>query len=247
MGQVRLRAVGVVLLVVSVTLSVLSMGVPAFVDHPLTTERGEIRMYLDVLEEGNLPTWWSVGLLVTGALAHLMAAVTVWGTDQRVGWAWLGSAALLATLSLDDHTSLHERLDSVGRDLVTIDAFPFYWVVPGLVIGATIIGAVLLLARLLHGAARWCLMLGCVLLLGAALGGEVVQGYLLGSGDTGPRYVLTYHAEELGENVGALLMLAAAGLALSLTRVDGRLEITYRGAPPRARHQLARPVAGERV
>jgi hypothetical protein len=232
MEQVRLRTVGVALLSVSVVLSLLSMGVPALVDHPLTTGRGGLRLYLDVVEEGNLPTWWSVGLLVTGALAHAVVAVAAWGTSRRIGLAWLGSAALLAMLSLDDHTSLHERMDGLGRDLATVDGMHFYWVVPGLAIGAAILLGVSLLVRKLSGPARRYLMLGCVLLLGAALGGEILQGMLLDGGETGPRYVLTYHAEELGENLGALLMLAAAGAALCVRRTADGVGLIYRGSGP---------------
>ncbi|HEY0636421.1 MAG TPA: hypothetical protein VGD67_02135 [Pseudonocardiaceae bacterium] len=225
--RVRLGWLAWTLLGVSVVLSVLSMAVPAFVDHPLTTERGEIRLYLDVIEEGNLPTWWSTGLLVLGALVHCCTAAAAWGPARREAWAWLGSAALLVLLSLDEHTQLHERLDRVGRELVTYESFPFYWLLPGLVIGAAVVLALALLAGRLRGPARWCCIAGCLLLLGAALGGELLQGVLLGSGETGVGYVLTYHAEELGENIGALLMVAAAVQALRLTRSDHGVEISY--------------------
>lgn len=56
---------------VTFVLNVVSMAVPALIHHPLTRERGEIRLYLDVLEEGNLPTWWSTGLLA--AAAHVLS------------------------------------------------------------------------------------------------------------------------------------------------------------------------------
>src|SRR5688572_10020503 len=101
---VRARRIGWWLLGVSVTLSVLSMAIPALIDHPLTTERGEVRVYCDVFSEGNLPTWWSVGLLVLTAVAHAVTGALA----PRFSFAWFVSAGVLAALSLDDHTSLHE-------------------------------------------------------------------------------------------------------------------------------------------
>ncbi|GAA1302951.1 hypothetical protein [Saccharothrix xinjiangensis] len=74
---------------------------------------------------------------------------------------------------------------------------------------------------------RWLLPAGCATLLVAALGGEVAQGLLPARSETGPLYTLTYHAEELAENAGVLLMLAATA-ALRLTRHQTHVELTYR-------------------
>ena len=41
---------------------------------------------------------------------------------------------------------------------------------------------------------------------------------MVADGETGPSCVLTYHAEELGESVGVLLLLATAARVLSITR-----------------------------
>ena len=78
--------VGWIVLVVSVTLSVLSMVLPAFVDHPLFLDRGAVRLYFDVNEEANLPTWWCSALLVTGALAHLVVALVARASAAAREW-----------------------------------------------------------------------------------------------------------------------------------------------------------------
>lgn len=216
---------------VSVALSVISMAVPALVHHPVARGRGELRLYLDVLEEGNLPTWWSTALLVGAALLHALVGVLARSAGVRGAWAWFVSAGMLGVLSLDEHTSLHERLDRIGRKLTTFDSFPFYWLLPGLIAGAVAAAALLLLARQLRGMPRWCLIAGCGLLLGSALGGELLQGLLLAEGEVGPVYVLTYHAEELGENIGVLLLLASAMRALCVIRYGGRFTLHYAAAP----------------
>lgn len=232
--MVLVRRAGWWLLGVSVGLNVLSMAIPALFDHPLTTERGEVRVYFDVFSEGNLPTWWSVALLVLTAVAHAVTGVLARGTAGA--WAWFVSAAVLGALSLDDHTSLHERLERVGQQWVTFERFPGYWLVPGLIVGAVVAVALGLLAVRLRGATRWCMVAGLALLLGSAMGMELVQGLLVASGESGPLYVLVLHAEELGENVGVLLMLAAAVRSLSITRDADGLSVRYLTPPP------ARPV-----
>lgn len=228
---VRVRVVGWVVLAVTVALNVASMAVPALIDHPLTRNRGEVQNYLDVFREGNLPTWWSVALLTTTALAHGVVGMLARVKRAAGAWAWFVSATMLGLLALDDHTQLHERLDRIGNKLVTFETFPFYWLLPGLVAGAVVAVALLLLAVRLHGVARWCMVAGCALLLGSALGMEALQGLLIAVGESGPAYVLTYHAEELGENLGenlgVLLMLAAAVRSLTIARHDHRVELAY--------------------
>lgn len=219
--------VGWVALGITVTLNVASMAVPASIDHPLTTNRGPIQVYLDVFEEGNLPTWWSVALLSTAALAHGATGALARAGRARAAWAWFVTAGVLALLSLDDHTQLHERLLLIGKQWITFDGFPFYWVLPGLLAGTVVATALLALAVRLTGTERWCMIGGCVLLLGSALGIETLQGLLIAADESGPLYVLTYHVEELGENLGALLLLAAAIRSVTITRQEKTLRIHY--------------------
>ncbi|MFD2398060.1 hypothetical protein ACFSVJ_16730 [Prauserella oleivorans] len=181
---VRVRTVWWVLLGVSVALNVASMAVPALIHHPLTNNRGEIQMYLDVFVEGNLPTWWSVGLLVIATLLFALTGVVARAAGARAeAWGWWCGAVLLGLLSLDDHTQLHERLDRIGRKLVTFDdGFPFYWLLPGVVAGAVVAAGLLLLAKRLRGRTRWLVVAGGALLLWCALGMELVQGLLIAEG-----------------------------------------------------------------
>lgn len=228
-GPLRLRRLGLAALGFSVALNVASMAVPALIDHPLTTQRGEVRLYLDVFEEGNLPTWWSSALLVTAALAHAVTGTLARVGGARAAWPWFVSAGVLGALSLDDHTALHERLERIGRQVVTFERFPAYWLLPGVLVAAVVAAALLLLAVRLHGTARRRMVAGCLLLLGCAIGGDLLQSLLYAAGESGPLYVLTYHGEELGENVGVLLMLAAAVGSLTVARQRGGITVDYGG------------------
>lgn len=229
---VRLRRLAWWVLGVTVLVNVLSMAIPALIDHPLTTERGEIRVYFDVFSEGNLPTWWSVALLVLAAVSHGLVGALAVAARMRGAWAWFVSAAVLGGLSLDDHTSLHERLERIGKDWVTFERFPGYWLVPGIIAGLVIAVALGLLAWRLSGLTRWCMIGGLALLLGSAMGMEFVQGLLVAAGESGPVYVLVLHAEELGENLGVLLMITAAVRSVTITALGGKLGIRYGRSEP---------------
>ncbi len=188
----------------------------------------EWRLYLDVLVEDNLPTWWSAALLITAALTHGLVGVA--GRLARAPGAscWFVSAVVLTVLALDDHTQLHERSERIGRQLVTYEtSFPFYWLIPGAVAGLAVAGALVWLAARTRGRTRWLLVAGVTVLLSCALGLEAVQGFFMADQNQGTGFVLTYHVEELGENVAALLLLAAALSAVSITREDGGLTVAY--------------------
>ncbi len=215
------------LLGVTIVVNVASMAIPALIKHPLTTGRGEIRVFFDVFAEQNLPTWWSVGLLMLAAVCHGVAGALAVVSRARTAWAWFVGAATLGVLSLDDLTSLHERLERIGRQWVQFDRFPGYWLVPGIVAGAIVATAFGLLAYRLAGLARWCVIAGVVLLLGSAMGLELVQGLLVAGGESGPAYVLVLHAEELGENLGVLLMAAAAALSVTVTNDADAVGVRY--------------------
>ncbi|WP_216213198.1 hypothetical protein [Amycolatopsis aidingensis] len=230
--ELRFRRLGWVVLGVTLALNLASMAVPALIDHPLTRNRGEIQLYLDVFVEGNLPTWWSTGLLVVAAVVFAVVGGLARSARAGEAWAWFVSAGVLGLLSLDDHTQLHERLDRIGRQLVSFDGFPFYWLLPGLVAGAAVATAFLLLAFRLPRAGTLGVAGGCALLLAGALGGELAQGLLIAEGESGPIYVLTYHAEELAENLGVLLLLAAAVRSVVVLRQEGDLRLRYRVLPP---------------
>ena len=230
---------------VSVALSLLSLGfVLAAPAHPVLRE---VRLYLDLLVEHNLPTWWSVALLATAALAHLAAFVAARNAGAPGAAYWLVTAAVLAVLSLDDQSQLHERSEQLGRLMVTETGdFPFYWLIPGSLAGLGVAAAIVMLAVRVHRRARALLIGGIVLLLATGLGLEVVQGMFMAAGNEGIGFVVGYHVEELGEDVGVLLLIGAAVAMTRISRNDG-LVLSYIGAPahpsPPDRH-LVRTSAG---
>ncbi|QYN33065.1 hypothetical protein K1T35_31635 [Pseudonocardia sp. DSM 110487] len=225
----RLRALGWWLGGVSVALTLLSLGfVLADPAHPLLRD---LRLYVDLLVEHNLPTWWSVALLAAAALAHFAAFVAARNAGTPGAVYWLVTAGVLAFLSLDDQSQLHERSEELGRLVVTETSdFPFYWLIPGALAGLGVAAAVVALAVRVHARPRGLLVGGIALMLAAGLGLEVVQGLFMAAGNEGTGFVMGYHVEELGEDIGVILLI---GAAVSMTRLSraGGLALEYADHP----------------
>lgn len=189
----------------------------------------DLRRYLDVLIEDNLPTWWSSALLLAAAAAHALVALVWRAARVRGALCWAISAAVLIALALDDHTQLHERTEALGRLFVDAGDYPFLWLLPGAVAGAAVVAAMVLLAIRAPRRARTPLVLGVAVLLGCALGLELAQGFFIAAGQEGMPFAVTYHIEELGENVAALLLLGAAVRALRVAPAESGLALAAPG------------------
>jgi hypothetical protein len=225
-----LRRLTTALLGASVLLAALSLGLPNITDWPvLAAPDAPVRRLVDVAGEQSLPTWFSVVVLGLAAAVHLVAATFARGARLPVWRLWVVSALVLAAMSLDDATSLHEQLDGLGRS-AGADTFPFAWVIPGAVLGLAVATALILLARRLQGEARWTLVAGLALLVGAALGMETVNGAILEAQGPSRLFVVGTHLEELAEMIGGVLLLRGGLAALSFgTAGGGDVTIAYGG------------------
>jgi hypothetical protein len=219
----------VALLVVSGALVALSLLLPVLVDHELTRDRGDVRVFTYVGNEANLPTWWTVTLLVGAALLHVQAGGLARRTGARGAAAWWVLASLLALLALDELTALHERLDVWGLAL-TDAGFAFPWLVLGAPIAFAIIAVALFAGRHLPRRSTLLSLGGIVVLFLSAVGLEAVGGLLLGDqqgefqGESLP-YTLLMHLEEFGEMAGAALTVCGPLAALRIRRSGGEFAL----------------------
>lgn len=237
-----MRRATTALLWISVALAALSLGLPNITDWPaLADPDGPVRLLVQVAGEQNLPTWFAVLVLGLAAAVHLLAACLARVARQPVWRLWVVSAVVIAAMSLDDATSLHERLDGLGR-AAGADSFPFAWVIPGAVLGLAVAASLILLARRLQGAARWAIVAGLALLIGGALGMETVNGAILEAQGPSRWFVVGTHLEELAEMIGGVLLLRGglAALAVRAAR-NGEFVVAYGGgrAPRPRRHEVA--------
>ncbi|SFP95593.1 hypothetical protein SAMN05660464_0277 [Geodermatophilus dictyosporus] len=225
------------LAVTAVVLVLLSIGLPNVapgVDF-LAAPGSPVRRFFGVAGEMNLPTFFSVVVTLGASAAQVLVGRLVGG---RVGLAFLVSAGLLALMAFDDFTALHERLDSIGEAWVPPGTTGYLWVLPGLFPAAVVLAALAHLARSLRGPARRDVVLGIVLVLGAALGLETLNGVLDRPGTDGVPLQIGTHVEELTEVLGLVLLLRGSLSVLEVRRRSRGLCLRVAG---RALARAARP------
>jgi hypothetical protein len=168
----------------------------------------------------NVPTWFSVVLLVGAAFAASAAGVVLMPRSRRAGRFLVALGAGLLVLSLDEVAGLHERLQGLGEHLTGGRGPHFAWVVPGAALAGLATVGVLLGARALERGVRHRLAAGLTVFLAGALGLEWLSGVAL-TGSSHAVYLLVTSAEELLEMLGAVLVLRAV---LSTITIDRRGE-----------------------
>ena len=184
----------------------------------------QLRNFLHINGEVNLPTWWNAALLLAVAFCAFAARFQERDTARRRAWLLVGVAGLL--MSMDEITSLHERLNGLVLSTgITPGTFP--WLIPGVFIAA---GGFLLLVRLgraLPRPARRLLLLALTGYAAGAIGMEAINGLLHG----GERlyYVMGSTVEETLEMAACILAIGA--IVNQLTR-------------PEATPLTARPMGG---
>ena len=190
--------------------------------------RGSYRLLrlLDADGEHNLPTWFSVVLLLLVALVCAGIAVEQWSSRSTWRWHWAGLALAFAYLSLDELAQLHDLASPVMARLVgDSGVLRFTWVVlAGPLVIAFALSYIPFLRALPRRAALLLVLSGAVY-VGGALGLELLGSLIRneGYGRGSLPYLWETTFEELLEDVGATLALftvagyAAARSAAQLT------------------------------
>lgn len=220
-------AAGVAVLLVAVSLVIQKVGVTSVLGIPQQPDTH----LLDVRSEQNLHTWFNVALLVIAGVGALVVSYLA-RVAGRPGWPWWTVGLVLAAMSVDDLTALHEGLEHLGRLVAGGSAPHFAWLVPGSLIAVVLLGLVLWAAVRLPPASRRLLVTGFVVFLGAAIGLEFLGGVMLTGVDDIRVYIVVSHLEELLESLGAVLMFGAPLRALYLQRREDGLQLGYLAGGP---------------
>lgn len=174
---------------------------------------GWLHSALSLSYEGNLPTWYSSGLL-------WMAGLGLWlcgrrdGGRERARW-WI-LAALFMLMSLDEAMELHEELG--GAELHGV--LYFSWVVPGALLTAAFGLSYFRFWRRLPAPTRRGFAWAFGLYVGGALGMELPLGaWFEAHGDDNLGYALIDAVEESLEICGLSVFLVA--IARHLERQSG--------------------------
>jgi hypothetical protein len=208
-----------------------------------------IMKLFDVNSETTVPAWFSSALLLAAAVSAGLVGVMVRRAGARDGGRWLALSGILALLSLDEASALHERLGGPADALLGDAAGHFAWVVPGA--GLAVVVGVLFLGFLvrLPGRIRWHVLgAGTAFLMGAVVI-EAISGAVLERHGDRAAYLLVTAAEEGAEMAGAIWFLYAALSCLTVTADPaGGYRLTLlddlRG---RSGHHAARPAVDAEV
>jgi hypothetical protein len=161
------------------------------------------RSGLSLSYEGNLPTWYSTGLLWTAALGLLACGSR--GLDRDRAW-WWGLAAIFMLLSLDESIELHEELG--GAELHGV--LYFSWVVPGTLMTGLFCAAYLRFWWHLPPPTRRGFAWAFAIYVGGALGMELPLGaWVERYGDESLGYAMLDFVEESLEIAGLSVFLIA--------------------------------------
>jgi hypothetical protein len=218
--------------------------------HEYVASISRIRGFLNVNGEANFPAWWNATLLLLVAFCALVARVQESDRARRRAWLLVAVAGLL--MSMDEVTSLHERLGRPVRS-AGIDPPTFAWLIPGVVIAATGFFLLVRVGRALPPPARGVLLIALSGYAAGAIGVETINGFLLEG-----RWL--YYA--MGTTVEETLEMAACIVAIGAiinqitTRPDAtplsalsvRLEPPESQKSPQARRGFRprRPAPGDR-
>lgn len=194
------------------TAVILFLWLAVFTIHHLTGALPWTRAFVNVNGEANLPAWWNAGLLLLVSLGAFGSRAVAGQSPARRGWLVVAVVALI--MSLDEISSLHERLGglmlSTGMMLPT-----FLWLVPGVAIAGGLAALLFRAGPGLPVATRRPLLLAMFCYGGGALGVEALNG-VMRDPDRRIFYLVGTTIEETVE-MGACI-LAVAVIAAHLCR-----------------------------
>lgn len=189
----------------------------------------------DFNNEGNLPTLFSV-LLLIGAAALLFVLGAADAHATRRGWYWL--SAVFVFLALDEGAGIHDSLTLPLRTLLGTDGILYFaWVIPyALLVGAVFVTSIPLLRRL-PAVTRNLFLLAGALYVGGALGIELVEGWQV-TRDGGQKLVAFFAwvaLEESLEMIGVAVFIHALLRHLVATHPNLSLRFAPAAAASRER------------
>jgi hypothetical protein len=163
--------------------------------------------YLD--NESNIPTFINVILLFIPST--LLALIGAWknAVKDKFRFHWNALAFVFFLLSLDEASSLHERLIKPMRAIAGSDGvFYFSWIIPGMIVVALFGLAFLMFFLHLDRKFKILFFVSLAVYVGGVIGGEMVSGYYAASlGQKNYTYAVVASLEESIEMFGCSLVI----------------------------------------
>jgi hypothetical protein len=186
--------------------------------------------------EHNVPALFSTGLLLAASMLLGLITLLSWRERSSDTPKWAILCAGFAIMGLDEALSFHERLIDPMRALLggrDLGIFFFAWVVPAIVLVASLGLFFLPFLRRLPRASATAFVLAAAFYLGGALGVELVEGWWReGHGHHNAMYHVLVSLEEGMEMAGVILFIRA--LLAHLALCFGALHLDFGGEPAAA-------------
>ena len=167
--------------------------------------------WFNVDKESNLPTYFSMLLLLAAAVLLGLIGWAKWQAGNRFAAHWALLSLIFHCMAFDEIVQIHELLgEHLRRALGTTDYLYYAWVIPGMFL--TIVLGCSFLRFLANLPGRFCILFvaaGAVYVSGV-LGLELVESHLVsqhGVQHQFPLRFLTYSMQELLEMEGIVLFI----------------------------------------
>lgn len=180
----------------------------AVTGHPLYY----LPRFVDMGQEGNLPTFISALYLLGAAGLLGVAAAVVQRRGGRHIWAWTGLALGFALLSVDEAAQIHDEL--VGAILyAATDAeertWHYLWYLPYIPLLIVLAAIYVPFLRSLPSRTLRLFLAAGTLYVGGAVGVEILEAYLVSQGASPVGLLLSKAVEETAELSGVVLLIYA--------------------------------------
>jgi hypothetical protein len=186
--------------------------------HEYVASITRIRAFLNANGEANFPAWWNATLLLLVAFCALAARLQEPDKARRRAWLLVAVAGL--SMSMDEITSVHERLNGVVLS-TGITPRTFAWLIPGVFIAAAGFLLLVRVGRTLPRPARGSLLLALTCYASGAIGVEALNGLLREA-----RHLFYCIGTAVEESLEMASCIMAIGAIIN--------QITTRPAPPGA-------------
>jgi hypothetical protein len=169
---------------------------------------GFVKLF-DLNLESNIPSWYSSCALLF--CAYLLAHIAYLKKGFSYSGHWKVLSFIFVYLSADEAAALHEKWNFLLHPLIhTTGPLAFPWVIPFSIFVIIVLLSYLKFLGHLVTRIRWLFLAAGSIYVGAALGSELIEGYLLGdSGIETFAFQLAVALEEFLEMFGIVIFIYA--------------------------------------
>jgi hypothetical protein len=211
--RMRPRWIAISLTLIALALAIISWALEAY-EWSLGADNSywilEASDIFNVTFEANIPTWYSVVLLLLATLFSFLIAG--YALQHKLQWRihWVGMMLVFLYLSVDEAASIHEAFTTPTRELFNTTGYLYFsWIFVGVPVALVIAALFLPFVWKLPVRTRTAFLLAGIVYLSGAVGVEVFGARLWYETDglVTPLYTAVGGVEEFLEMFGVILAI----------------------------------------